>query len=337
MDLNKVNFVQFSNHFTEGLRYLLLTEDQLGIFILVFANALYDQQIWQQLKNDLALRFQQMTHKFNYAGYEQSAKDDKVVFKKIQELGFDQIKQVQFRSIEPWRLQYNPLRALRPPRVSDAVIKSIKAPFNPDNFHFGHSFLRKEILWQGILNHQYVSLFYNKFPFAPSHCLLVPQVSENHPQFLTARWHHYIFKLCQQLSVKIPYIGFGYNSYGAYSSVNHLHFQFFIEKSLPIEDLKWQHQQGEIIYPARCVVFNGAPSAWHFIQQCHEDNQPYNMLYRANKIYIIQRYMQGQELRPAWSNGFAWYEFMGCFTLFSEQSFQILSAQMINESLTMNL
>ena len=336
MDLNKISEAQFSQAFTDGLQDILLTQDQLGIFILVFANALYDQRIWQKLKADLAHQFQQISHKFNYAGYQNSAKNDIEVFKKIQTIGFNNIQQVQFKVLKDWRLQYNPLRALRPPRVSDAVIKSIQAPFDTDGFHFGRSFLAKEILWQGVLNHQYINLFYNKFPFTPFHCLLVPESAEQHPQYLTHKWHQYIFQLCQQLAVNMPHIGFGYNAYGAYASVNHLHFQFFIEEALPIEQSKWQHQQGKQAYPVKCVVFHDAVTSWQFIEQLHTKNQAYNLLYRADKIFIITRQMQGQDLRPAWSNGFAWYELMGCFTLFSEQNYQVLSNQMITDAFLLN-
>ena len=51
--------------------------------------------------------------------------------------------------------------------------------------------------------------------------------------------------LVKPLSENLPGIGFGYNSYGALASINHLHFQlFYQEKPLAVSDSRWRQRRG---------------------------------------------------------------------------------------------
>jgi len=324
----------FAQHFTQGLQKMLLEYDELGVFILILANALYDAEINDILKEDIKQCFDKITQKLNYGGYADVSEDDLVVFKKIQALGLDQLEQVQFRQVDHWRLQFNPLRALRPPRIANAVVKNTQANFDGNRFHFDKAFLKKEFFWQGTLLNKHLTLLYNKFPFAPLHCLLVPEIAEHHAQFLNATWHQYIWDLTQALAPDLPNIGFGYNGLGAYSSVNHLHFHFFIDTELNIEKSHWQHQGGPRPYPADCFLFDNAQQAWLFIEQQQQNNVAYNLFYRPNKVFVLQRHRQGQSLTPAWCNSLAWQEMAGGFTLYSKETFDLLSAELIEEALS---
>ena len=325
--------IDFESQFIQGLQNMLLEQDQLGGFILVLANALYDPKINRVLHQKIHQRFDLMVKKINYGGYANAPIDDIQVFKKIQAIGLKQIAQVQFREMEQWKLQFNPLRALRPPRISDVIIKTISTPFDEKRFHFDQDFLKKEIFWQGTFLHRHLTLLYNKFPFAPLHCLAVPDIAMHQAQILTQPYFDYIWNMTIELAEKIPQVGFGYNSFGAYSSVNHLHFHLFVNNTLNIENSHWKHLGGTQNYPAECIVFHEPKAAWQYIQQQHQNNVAYNLLYRPQQVFILKRKHQGQDLRPAWSSGFAWQEMAGGFSLFSKRSFDSLIPSLIKEAL----
>ena len=73
-----------------------------------------------------------------------------------------------------------------------------------------------------------MDLLYNKFPFVDLHSLLVPRRLENAPQFLHRHHHEAAWAMTLALGETLPGVGLGYNSFGAFASVNHLHFQLFL-------------------------------------------------------------------------------------------------------------
>ena len=102
--------------------------------------------------------------------------------------------------------------------------------------------MEKEIFWSGTLEGKRVDLYYNKYPFTQGHGLLVPEREQENPQLLTESYHHYLCQTASAMATTLPGSGFGYNSYGAYASVNHLHFQMFLrEQPFPIEQPQWSH------------------------------------------------------------------------------------------------
>jgi ATP adenylyltransferase/5',5'''-P-1,P-4-tetraphosphate phosphorylase II len=179
-----------------------------------------------------------------------------------------------------------------------------------------------------------VSLLYNKFPFMPLHGLWVPETEGNHPQYLTERMHRHIWEVCLALGGQIDGIGFGYNSYGAGASVNHLHFQLFVEPHhLPVEEGCWQHSGGDQPYPAQCWVSRDLTQAWQFIERLHAQNIAYNLLYRSGVIYIMPRQFQGHYESAPWSLALTWNEMAGYFIAFNRDSFQGLTRYQIREEL----
>ena len=106
-------------------------------------------------------------------------------------------------------------------------------------------------------------------PFAERHALLVPDPGRCHPQFLGVDEHQLIWQITAQLGERIPGIGFGYNAYGAYASVNHLHFQMFDRSSgtYPIEAPAWRHNGGSRSYPLPVRRFDDADEAWAVVQE----------------------------------------------------------------------
>ena len=315
--------------FETGLSNLLTQYDELGTFILVLANAASEQHLWGALREPLRTRFSRFAYSMDAgapAGLVlDDAQDDLQVFRKLLALGFEKLSATEYRQAGCWELQYNPMRSLRPARLTDLPAPGISIPFNGDDFNFNKPFLRKEILWQGSLAGRHVALFYNKYPFIELHGLLVPQPRRELPQLLAQQDNEYLWRLTGELSGGVPGIGFGYNSYGACASINHLHFQMFHrERPLPVADSRWRHNGGAEEYPVSCHGFHSAAEAWDCISGLHDSGTSYNLIYLPDRVYCLPRKKQGSYDHAKWAIGFAWYELAGGFSLFSREDFERL-------------
>lgn len=325
--------------FASGLERMLQHEG-LGVFILVCANAGFDPQLWLTLEEKLQQRFVRHAEEYRSAlqeGYSLSdADDDVMVFLKMLAIGFESLQLTERRKAGVWELQFNQLRAFRPPRMAHKRVTSLHEPFDENGFHFNKPFLRKECFWQGELEGREVELLYNKFPFVDNHALLVPQREHNAPQYLTRDDHHYLWRVCKALGAGLPGVGFGYNAYGAFSSVNHLHFQMFLRNTpLPVQAPLWQHNGGERAYPASCERFTDVEQAWRRIDALHRANTPYNLLYEPGALYCLPRRMQGSYQHAEWTGGFAWYEMCGGAVCFNRRYFEELDECAIEAELSM--
>ncbi|MET0066701.1 MAG: hypothetical protein ABW076_10205 [Candidatus Thiodiazotropha sp.] len=323
--------------FEEGL-VRLLQQPGLGSYILVHANAAIDAGLHEALRPALQSRFTQLADacRENLSEGRElgGGEDDQLVFLKLMALGFEAIETARFRSAGAWELQFNPLRAFRPSRMSREPVSGIQRPFDPQGFHFNKPFLRKEVFWAGELQGVAVELLYNKFPFVPLHSLLVPERTDHHPQYLTARYHDYVWRLCESLGTNLPRLHVAYNSYGAYASVNHLHFQMFMgTRELPLTRDCWRHNGGARGYPVECEVFDAPDPAWRMIEALHARGIGYNLIYRPGRLYCIPRRTQGTYEQAAWTQGFAWYEVSGGVTTFSRSDFDTLDERAIEEEL----
>ena len=329
---------RFCLAFEQGLVQLLQQYEHTGVFILVLANASFDRQIYDYTHAAIKARYEQLRKVYCQALREgiqiADTEDDMLVFLKILAISLEKIQSTCLRKTAHWELQFNHIRAFKPARVSKLQFQGIKADFNQQGFHFNRDFLQKERFWQGKILHEPLSLYYNKFPFVPFHCLLVPWQEQQLPQFLSSYAHYYIWKLCQHLGKTLPEVNFGYNAYGAGASVNHLHFHLFLaDHPLPVCDPAWRHNGGDQPYPLDCQVFTQAEPAWQAIQQWHQRQIPYNLLYQPDKIYCITRRHQSNMPLPAWSHSFGWYEICGGFTTFNHRDFEKLDAAQLNKAL----
>lgn len=317
----------------------MLQHDQLGTFILVLANAIYDTDIHQVLKSRLDSRFNELaallTDYLRDGRKLDHTSDDLLVFLKLMALGYDQVQMNKFRQAGPWRIQYNQLRSFRPARMSNELITDLHKPFDEQGFHFNKPFLQKEIMWRGDLYGRDCSLFYNKFPFASLHGLLVVEPEKNRPQFLDQDTHGYLWQLAEQMGAGMPGVGFGYNARGAYASVNHLHFQVYLNdhELYPIEQSLWTHNGGTRDYPLGCYRLLDMDEAWAAIAEQHAANHAYNMLYRPGVLYLVPRAMQGSYEHTDCTGGFAWAEIAGAITTCRERDFVQLDEQQITNEM----
>jgi len=330
---------EFRHLFEQGL-VNLLKHDDLGVFILVMANACFDQHVHNYTNEALLEKYHQLVKKYQFLLVDgqilTEPEDDILVFLKLMAMGFDKVSQTEFRQTEQWELQFNHIRSLRPARISKNLVEGIKLDFNPDGFHFNKPFLQKECFWSGELNHKHLDIFYNKFPFARFHSLLIPDREACLAQYLIPEYHQYIWQITAELALTLPGIGMAYNSYGAYSSVNHLHFHLFIkEHPLPVMDPIWVHNGGNKNYPIDCHIFESAQETWHFIESLHQQEISYNLIYLPGKVICLPRKHQGSYSDASWSSGFAWYEVSGGFTTFNHTQFMSLDCQQLEQELSL--
>ena len=308
------------NAFIDGLESML-EHDELGVFILVLANALFDDKLWKKLRPALAKKFEQL--KSNPIT---GAPDDVDVFNQLTQLNFDELEVTQWREIGGFELQYNPLRALRPQRMSGTKTKGISKDFDEKGFHFNKPFLQKESFWEGQFFSKKISLLYNKFPFAPLHGLVVVEREQQHPQLLTFELHQFAWMMANSVSIGIPGFSLAYNAYGAYASVNHFHLQCFVrEKPLPLENDKK--------YPLIHYWFEALSDAWEFIEALHRDEQPYHLIYQNNKILCVVRRRQDDYIHADWTAGYAWYEACGGVSIANIDNFKNLDETELKEEL----
>ncbi len=328
------NTRSFRAAFIKGLGDML-RHDELGVFILVLANATFEKEIYHLLQRGLRDRFEQIAGRFRDAlahGHSlHHAADDVLVFLKLMAIGFDNLHMTEFRKVGPLELQFNQLRAFRPPRMSNASVTSLQKPFDAEGFHFNKPFLAKEVFWQGELCGHDCRLLYNKFPFAELHGLLVLDAEAEKPQWLSQQDHFIIWQIVESIGVGIPRVGLGYNAYGAYASVNHQHLQMYVRDRgcYPVESAQWRHNGGEQDFPVGCLCFKDADSAWGAIARLHAAGRSYNLLYRPGALYVMPRALQGSYQNADWTSGFAWSELAGAITTFRASAFEGLQLEQL--------
>jgi len=315
--------------FADGLAAMLESHRGLGVYILVLANAAYDPQLWAQLSPALAARHAELTaaltDTLRHGRKLTEPDDDVLVFLKLNTIGFEHLKTMESRRAGPWEMMFNPIRALRPPRISGMTFEGLLRAFDPAGFHFNKPFLAKEVFWQGELAGKPARLLYNKFPFARLHGLLVPEPLRDLPQFLTPELHGWIWDLCTPSGV--PGLCLAYNSYGAGASVNHLHLQSFVQTNpLPVQDPRFTHNGGSEPYPLPCQRFDDPTDAWFELDRLHQHNTPYNLIYSKDCLHLVARVPQDGPKLSAQSRGYGWSEMAGAITLFSREAFEGLSA-----------
>ena len=112
-----VSLASLEQDFAGGLAAMLDKHRGLGVSILVLANAL-----WARLSLALAKRHAELaaelTATLRRADKLAEPDDDVMVFLKLNLIGFDHLGRLESRRAGPWEVMFNPVRALRPPRIS---------------------------------------------------------------------------------------------------------------------------------------------------------------------------------------------------------------------------
>ena len=320
---------QFKKLFVSKLK-AMLSEDELGAFILVLANSLQDAYLKQELSSDLKANFFILKDKFN-AGKLKATQDDLDVFKQLLDIDIQQLPIWKTREEGDWQVTCNVMRKLRPARASSQAFNSIIQDFDDSKFHFNKPFLKPEILWQGEYKDNNVRVLYNKFPFSDYHLLIVVSPEENLSQVLTEEMHGYISGLAEEMDQLLPGFAVGFNSLAAGASVNHLHFQGFIrEQEFTVEKLVDLDD-----YPLSVKRFFDVESSWQYLQTLIAKDIAFNCLYRKNVCYVVPRKYQGSVELPDWLDGAGWIEVSGVMTVSDEKSFYFIDEKSVKKSLAL--
>lgn len=328
------DLTQFKKLFITKLKGML-SDDELGAFILVLANSHQDEFLKSELDADLKNTFAALKLKLS-AGELSAAADDIDVFGRLLDVDLDDIPVWQYNVVGNWEVAYNPIRQLRPARASSQILSSIKQPFDENGFHFNKPFLKPEILWEGEFNGVSARVLYNKFPFSEYHLLIVLSPEKGSSQLLTHDSHQYVFSLTGEMGEVFPGLGIGYNSLAAGASVNHFHFQGFIrEKEFSIEKDQWRHNGGGAEYPLAVKRFSDAGSSWQYLQQLTDKDQAFNCLYRNDYCYVVARKYQGTVELPDWLNGAGWIDVAGAITVSDEVTFNVIDEPSIADALAL--
>lgn len=154
----------------------------------------------------------------------------------------------------------------------------------------------------------------NVSPIEYGHVLLIPRILECLPQRIDR--DSFLLGLYMAAEAGNPYFRLGYNSLGAFATINHLHFQaYYLAVPFPIEKAptrKITSFNGGVIisellnYPVRGLVFEGGNTLDDLSNavsdSCiclQENNIPYNVLIAdsAKRIFLIpQCYAEKQAL-----------------------------------------
>lgn len=325
---------QFKQLFVTKLKGML-SDDELGAFILVLANSHQDEFLKSELDTDLKDTFTALKSKYS-AGKIKAAPDDIDVFERLLEVDLDDVPVWQYNDIGNWDIAFNPIRHLRPARASSQILSSIRQPYDENKFHFNKPFLKPEILWEGKYKGVNSRVLYNKFPFSEYHLLIVISPENNSSQLLAQDSHQYVFSLVEEMEEKFPGFGIGYNSLAAGASVNHFHFQGFVrEQEFSIEKQCWQHNGGEAEYPLAVNCFSDAGTSWSYLEQLTERDQAFNCLYRNGRCYVVPRRYQGTVELPDWLKGAGWIDVAGAITVSDEVTFNVLDERSVADALAL--
>lgn len=154
----------------------------------------------------------------------------------------------------------------------------------------------------------------NVSPIEYGHVLLIPRIFECLPQRID--YESFLLALHMTVEAGSPYFRLGYNSLGAFATINHLHFQaYYLASPFPIEKAPTKKigttSNGVKIfellkYPVRGLVFEGGNSLQDLakeVSDCctflQDTNIPYNVLIAdsGRRIFLLpQCYAEKQAL-----------------------------------------
>jgi len=325
------NSDQFKQLFVGKLK-TMLSDDELGAFILVLANSRQDAFLRAELSD--ALRENFVALKGRYAtGVLEATGDDIDVFRQLLDIELDDIPLWRTKTVGDWEVVLNDMRQLRPARASSQHFKSIKQHFDETKFHFNKPFLEPEKLWQGDYEGSAISVLYNKFPFSDYHLLLAISPEKNQPQLLTEENHQILSSMALNVDKVFPGFGIGFNSFAAGASVNHFHAQGFVrQQPLPIEADDWKHNGGTRQYPLNVRHFTNSVKSWRYLKRLIEEDIAFNCIYRRESCYVVARNYQGR-VSPGWLDGAGYLDVAGVMTVSDMETFDRLSADEIEDGL----
>mmetsp|Transcript_29651 Transcript_29651/g.40944 ORF Transcript_29651/g.40944 Transcript_29651/m.40944 type:complete len:419 (+) Transcript_29651:582-1838(+) len=191
-------------------------------------------------------------------------------------------------------------------RPTEFSVDEVLQPFDESKFNF-KKVSQSEVLFQFgssadassafvpevPVEHNPTMVLINVSPIEYGHVLLVPRILDNLPQQMSQSELRLALQMAA--SANNPYMRVGYNSLGAYATINHLHFQaYYLMAPFPVERapssslgvVKWGVRVQRLReYPCRGLVFEGGDSIAHLADlvgractRLQEINVPFNLL-----------------------------------------------------------
>lgn len=228
---------------------------------------------------------------------------------------------------------------------------------------------RTEFIERGEISKSPNLVLINVSPIEYGHVLLCPRVSEMLPQQIFADALIPPLRMCAES--KNPYFRVGYNSLGAYATINHLHFQaYYLMEAFPIERAlskpfaedvfknpkrpmgKQVHAECLRVYdyPVRCIVFELGSKGFvdlakwigRACSRLQKRNIPFNLLMTDHgaRVFLIPQIFShkiAQNKIPEWivDTGInpAVFEISGHMLFKREEDYEICSEAMASEIL----
>lgn len=214
-------------------------------------------------------------------------------------------------------------------RPTEFRVDQVLQPFDPKKFNFT-KIGQEEILFQFGASEDDVSEYYERAPVLSNpnvvvinvspieygHVLLVPRVLDLLPQRIDQ--DSFLLALHMAAEANNPYFRLGYNSLGAFATINHLHFQaYYLAAPFPIERasttrVPYGRKKGGVKvyelskFPVRGLVFekcNGiedlsvaVANACVYLQN---ENIPYNVLItdRGSRVFVLPQCFAERQAR----------------------------------------
>jgi GDP-L-galactose phosphorylase len=214
-------------------------------------------------------------------------------------------------------------------RPTEFRVDQVLQPFDPMKFNF-MKIGQEEVLFQFMPNDNDMSEYYEKAtvssslnvvainvsPIEYGHILLVPRVLDRLPQRIDQE--SFLLALYMAVEANNPYFRLGYNSLGAFATINHLHFQaYYLAAPFPIERAPatrvsyGRKKSGVKVYeltkfPVRGLVFEmcnsmvdlsiAVANACIYLQN---ENIPYNVLItdRGSRVFLLPQCFAERQAR----------------------------------------
>lgn len=214
-------------------------------------------------------------------------------------------------------------------RPTEFRVDQVLQAFDPKKFNFT-KVGQEEVLFQFGPSEDEVSDYYEKAPVLASpnviainvspieygHVLLVPRVLDRLPQRIDQ--DSFLLALHMAAEANNPYFRLGYNSLGAFATINHLHFQaYYLAAPFPIERaptvrIPYGRKKGGVKvyelteFPVRGLVFEicnsmedlseAVANACIYLQ---DNNIPYNVLIadRGSRVFLLPQCFAERQAR----------------------------------------
>jgi hypothetical protein len=200
-------------------------------------------------------------------------------------------------------------------------------PFNPDEFNFSKIDEREKLL---VIDDAH-GILVNVSPMFKYHFLFCPFLNLNLPQKLNANILIEAKKFLD--SCVDPQLTLLYNSTGALSSVNHLHFHGLFE-DFPILAARFDQVKSAISvtsdWPITAVKFTDYRLFVKFVEKLLSEDIPHNLLIRSNACIVFPRNIQ----QPVWRDlKVAVVELSGIIVCFNDEDFAEITEVIIGKAL----